>query len=194
MSDSIADQSPATPPATPPAMSRNAVPNILHVIKKSQLNGTEVRNTVFMSCNLRHMDLRGCDISLSTLDDCKLSNCTVSECDLVNSALHETKFAKSSMENCKVITSPLALRRFCPELRKLIFERCIHSCDNTSPVLLVALRGDPELYYEAMKCFYRLNKFRLKLANLSDYGGISKKAAGNIRNLKLEYVANDLES
>ncbi|KAG4441085.1 hypothetical protein IFR05_003439 [Cadophora sp. M221] len=174
MADSIADQSPATPPATPPANPSNGVSKVLAVIKKSQLNGTEVRNTVFISCNLKHI----CPTVLS-------------ECDLVNTVLHETKFAKLSMENCRVTTSPLSIRRFCPELRKLVFERCVHTRDNTSPVLLVALRGNPEFYYEALECFYRQNRFRLKLANLSDYERMSKKASGAIRHLKIDFSQVD---
>jgi len=58
--------------------------------------------------------------------------------------------------------SPLSLRRFPPEIRLMIFCDCIHFQDGKTPAILVALRSDSELYYEALQLFYERNYFTLK--------------------------------
>jgi hypothetical protein len=51
------------------------------------------------------------------------------------------------------------LRRFPPEIRAEIFKHTLGSWDNKTPALIKALRGDHEVYLEAMKVFYRINEF-----------------------------------
>ncbi|CZT50561.1 uncharacterized protein RSE6_11569 [Rhynchosporium secalis] len=118
---------------------------VFRTFEKCQLN----QNTV-ISCTLRHVDLTGCNISCN-LDHCRLSDCTVTTCDLVNTTFHDSESTESWLEDCEIITCPLALRRFSPDLRALIFERCIDFTKKKTPVILVALRGDPELYQEGAK-------------------------------------------
>ncbi|XMA08856.1 hypothetical protein WAI453_001647 [Rhynchosporium graminicola] len=155
---------------------------VFRTFEKCQIN----QNTV-MSCTLRHVDLTGCNISFCNLDHCRLSDCTVTTCDLVNTTFHDSESTESWLEDREIITCPLALRRFSPDLRALIFERCIDFTKKKTPVILVALRGDPELYQEALRCFYRLNMFRIRGQNLSDCEKMSERAVAEMRRLKLSF-------
>ena len=69
------------------------------------------------------------------------------------------------MEACTPATAPLDLRKFAPEIRELIFQRCIDAKHNKSPPILVALRSDPKLYHEALGVFYKLNYFEVNELN-----------------------------
>ncbi|KAL2074850.1 hypothetical protein VTL71DRAFT_8629 [Oculimacula yallundae] len=180
-------ESPPNLSSTPSATTESSLAKSHPIIKTNQLHGHEVRNTVFISCNLRDMNLQGCTVSMSTLDNCKLSKCAVTNCNLVSTALHESKFASSSVERCKITTSPLALRKFPPELRILIFERCIDFEDRITPSILSALRGDPELYSEAIDCFYRLNVIRITEKGLSDCDRMSAVTMRSVRRLHISF-------
>jgi hypothetical protein len=70
------------------------------------------------------------------------------------------------MDNCAMTSSPPAFQRFPPEVRAMIFGRCIDFRKTKTPILLIALRGDEELYTEAIKIFYKLNWFRAFKASL----------------------------
>ena len=87
------------------------------------------------------------------------------------------------MDNCSMTYSPLAIRKFPPEIRAMIFAGCVDNKGYKTPNLLVALRGDREMYEEAVQIFYGLNWFRVKLLTLPDFVSMSKKAIENIRKL-----------
>jgi hypothetical protein len=82
--------------------------------------------------------------------------------------------------------SPLSLRRFPPEIRHMIFCDCVHFKDGKTPAILVALRGDPELYYEALQLFYERNYFTLKWSTVDLYRTMSVNALKNILHLNIE--------
>jgi hypothetical protein len=63
-----------------------------------------------------------------------LSRCSVAEC----------KFSSMSTEDCDITTSPLAFRKFPPEIRAAIFKEA------PTVQLMAALRADTELYHDAM--------------------------------------------
>jgi uncharacterized protein YjbI with pentapeptide repeats len=166
--------------------------------KNSTINGTTIRKTKFTGCTFRHAEIFGSTIAGSTLSNVKLSNCTIdnstltqvhiTNCTVVSSSLldsklHETKIANCSMDNCTMTSSPLALRRFPPEIRAMIFNGCIHFADHKTPAIIIALRGDKEMYEEAIQIFYKLNSFRVKLQNLTDFEAMSIKAIQGIRKL-----------
>ncbi|KAE9378850.1 hypothetical protein N431DRAFT_396722 [Stipitochalara longipes BDJ] len=176
-------------------------------IKNSIIQGTTIRKTSFIGCTLRHADIFGSTISGSILSNVKLSNCaidgstlnvvrltnsTVVSSSLVDSKLHETPIANCSMDNCTMTSSPLAFRKFPPEIRSMIFAGCIDFNHRKTPVVLVALRSDKEIYEEAIQIFYKLNWFRVKLQNLSGFGSMSRKALESIQNFSLSTL--DLEA
>jgi hypothetical protein len=51
------------------------------------------------------------------------------------------------------------LRKFPREIREEIFKLTVGDWENKMPALIKALRGDREVYLEAMKVFYKINKF-----------------------------------
>jgi hypothetical protein len=102
---------------------------------------------------------------------------------LTDSWLHQTKITNCSMDNCSVTYSPLAFRRFLPEIRAMIFSRCVSFRNFKTPVLLVALRCHPELYQEAIAIFYKRNWFHFKLQTLPDLESMSRNAIGHIQKL-----------
>ncbi len=89
------------------------------------------------------------------------------------------------MDNCTMTSSPLAFRKFPPEIRAMIFNGCIHFGGFKTPAIIIALRGDKEMYEEDIQIFYKLNLFRVKLQNLPDFEAMSIKAIQGIRRLAI---------
>ena len=82
--------------------------------------------------------------------------------------------------------SPLALRKLPPEIREMIFRYCVDFTDRKTPPLIVALRGDQELYHEAMKLFYKLNYFTLDKSTAAVCEAMRLNIRQNIQQLKIE--------
>ncbi|KUJ12945.1 uncharacterized protein LY89DRAFT_756189 [Mollisia scopiformis] len=83
-----------------------------------------------------------------------------------NIAGSRAKFTRSTLDDCKVcakdstvvesrtLSHPLALYKFPPEIRNLIYEYAIDGKGRGSP-LIAALRGEPKLYHEALAVLNR---------------------------------------
>jgi hypothetical protein len=57
------------------------------------------------------------------------------------------------------------IRRFAPEIRALIFNNCVYRLwDGSTPPLLIVLRPEPKLYFEALEVFYKINTFEFNLS------------------------------
>jgi hypothetical protein len=154
------------------------------IFQNSTLCGIEIhRGVLVRSSALDHVRIHGCTIADSALKKCKLFNCLVWNCLLIESEIHETRVQRSSMDSCNVTKSPLALRKFPVEVRKLIFQRCLHTCTNRSPSIIVALRCNKELYPEAIKLYYKLNYFRLLSTTVPVCKFTSANALGHVRKL-----------
>jgi hypothetical protein len=125
-------------------------------------------------------------ISDSTLDSCTVFNSTFEACCAIDSKIHECKFAKLKITRCAVSTSPLAFRKFPPEIREMIFKGCLEVVDRKTPILLVALRGDLELYQEAIKLFKRVTAFQLDKKMCARFKTLSDSALSNISMLEIE--------
>lgn len=62
---------------------------------------------------------------------------------------------KDQLQVCTTTKFPLALRNFAPEIWSLILKYCVWPVGyNKFPPIVTALRGDNELYQEALKIFY----------------------------------------
>jgi uncharacterized protein YjbI with pentapeptide repeats len=175
-------------------------------IEKSTLNGLTIRKTILKNCLLRHVKIHASTISNSSMyrctvytstisDECSFENCnvlnsTINGCTAIDSNIHESTFRKVKMNRCKITTSPLALRQFTPEIRARIFGYCTpqKSWASKTPEVLIALRGDSELYQEALRAFYKQNWFRLNFRNFSKTELMSKKSVENINKLSISYV------
>src|ERR1700709_2617764 len=59
-------------------------------------------------------------------------------------------------------TTFFRLRDLPIEIRILIFRLCVATPDNNqTPALIKALRGDPQLYHEALEVYYAINTFTM---------------------------------
>lgn len=79
-----------------------------------------------------------------------------------------------------------ALRDYPPEIRELIFTAAIESSGET-PALIVALRGDKELYYEALQILYRDCTFVVTAKNKDAFMRLSKSAVATIQRFGLQF-------
>lgn len=61
------------------------------------------------------------------------------------------------------------------------------SWSGKTPALLVALRGDQELYHEVLELFYRRNTFALHSANNWKTGDMSIAALQSVRALIVDF-------
>jgi hypothetical protein len=57
------------------------------------------------------------------------------------------------------------LRKLLPEIRYMIFKLTLAEWKGKTPVLIKALRGDQEMYFEALAVFYRINTFTSSYRN-----------------------------
>jgi hypothetical protein len=53
----------------------------------------------------------------------------------------------------------ITLRRFPAEIRQAIFKLTVGDWEGKTPALIKALRGDREMYLEAMEVFYKINTY-----------------------------------
>ena len=167
-------------------------PDMESEISDTTLTGSRLslRRTAFVNSTLSKLN-----ITTSTLTTCSLSNCTIStstikdctlsNCNITNSTLHESPFVKSKLSGCQVTTSPLALRRFPTELRDMIFKDCLQIEEGKSPALLIALRGDKELYEEALEVYYKTNYCSMGKAMIQRINDLSPKAISRIKDIRI---------
>jgi uncharacterized protein YjbI with pentapeptide repeats len=145
----------------------------IDIIENSTLSGLTIRKTILKNCVLRQVKIHAstvsnssmyqCTVHTSTISEecsfgkCNVLNSTISGCTATDSDIHESTFVKTKMNRCKITTSLLALRRFAPEIRAKIFRYCTlwNFWKPKIPEIIVALRGDGELYQEALRAFYK---------------------------------------
>lgn len=93
-------------------------------------------------------------INNSILNNVKFRNATIRRCVLHHCFLEDCIPLNSVLKHCQDIKSPIALRRFAPEIRLLIFDYIIEG-DGKIPLLMKALIGDQVLYREALGVLYK---------------------------------------
>ncbi|KUJ12944.1 uncharacterized protein LY89DRAFT_197357 [Mollisia scopiformis] len=103
------------------------------------------RNVTYTNSELRFCSIDGGFVTHSSLSDCELER---------QSGLF------FRIKDCQVISHPLALRKFIPEIRDLIFEYALAGNGKDSS-LIAALRGEPKLYHEALEVLRKTCVFRL---------------------------------
>ncbi|KAK0129541.1 hypothetical protein ONS96_000106 [Cadophora gregata f. sp. sojae] len=192
------------------------LPEMENEISSTTLKGPDLRfrRTTFFKASLHELTittstltsciLTNSTISSSTIKDCTISNCNIAnstlvDCKLTNCNLQESPFVKSKLSGCQVTTSSLTLRKFPFELRGMIFKDCLKIEGGKSPQLIVALRGDKELYEQALEVYYKVNYLTLPNDNQIEYlERISAKALSRVSMLRVntppEYEAIKLLS
>lgn len=82
----------------------------------------------------------------------------------------------------------LGLRAFPPEIREVIFNFSnALTWTGKTPALLMALRGDWQLYAEALDYFYKKNVFRLHAGNEWQTGDMAISALQSIKALRIDF-------
>ncbi|PVH74573.1 hypothetical protein DL98DRAFT_537358 [Cadophora sp. DSE1049] len=137
------------------------------------LHKLSITASTFTCCNLVKTNITGSTIKNCTLSNCNISNSTLVDCKLTNSTLHESPFVKSKLSGCHVTTSIVS---------------------GKSPALLVALRGDKELYEQALAVYYQVNYLELESWQSYDIHAnivksLSAKARFNVRMLRIKHRA-----
>lgn len=112
-------------------------------------------------------------------------NCNIWNSEVSNVVIHaNNKWSNTSTNRCVTIQSPLAFRKFPPELRETIFRQAIleyiglFDGYRTTTPLIAALRGDPALYLEAvgvlrrdvlvpLDCLYRGPSIPLTISSMA---------------------------
>ncbi|KAF4628089.1 hypothetical protein G7Y89_g10064 [Cudoniella acicularis] len=137
--------------------------------------------TTFQFCTLSNLTIETSNIYGSTLYNCDISNSTIQDSKVFNCRLHHIEATNSAVGAKSVFTtSPLALRRFPPEIRELIYKLSLRWRGQT-PRLLQALCGDPELYYKALAVMTRFNIFVLRKQNFNPAINMAMSVCKNIR-------------
>jgi hypothetical protein len=80
------------------------------------------------------------------------------------------------------------------EAREMIFQLSLADTwtdwNRKTPSLLVALRGQKELYFQALEVFLRTNSFHLTDCNILKFKAMPEKVLSNIRALHITSVHN----
>ncbi len=80
------------------------------------------------------------------------------------------------------------LRTFPPEIREMIFNYSnVLNWTGKTPALLVALRGDREIYNEALEICHKNNTFKLHRGNEWKTGDMAIAALRSIRTLEIDF-------
>jgi DNA repair exonuclease SbcCD nuclease subunit len=130
---------------------KNATINDAIFRENCTLDHAAINNSIFNDVKLKHSIIQHCVLHYCVLEFCTASN--------------------SVLKHCQVIKSPLALRRFAPEIRMLIFDYVIEGHGKT-PKLVKALRGDQVMYREALEVLYKKSPIPLSFAKKMSPGDI----------------------
>ena len=85
----------------------------------------------------------------------------------------------------KIQNTSKGFRTFPPEIREMIFQPCLEG-EGNRPALLAALRGDRELYAEAICLFYKANNTCvMSPRNVNSFRDMSERALESIKKVKV---------
>ena len=128
-------------------------------IEKQSIEGKTYWDITIDSCTLRSAKLIRCSISTSRLYNCHLSNCTITASTILDSDLYDSALYCCIEEGCS--SSSSLLRKFPPEIRAMTFRYAvqkpgegIYRVGRWVPAIVTALRGDMELFSEALRIHY----------------------------------------
>jgi hypothetical protein len=140
------------------------------------------------NCTLRNVELHNSTVTGSTLRNCCLYDCTIHTSKLHKSFIFGAKaMLKCELNDTEICASLPELKKFSVEVREMIFKEVLEGCWNgKAPGLLVALRGHPDLYFEALAIFRKVNTFMLDWNSRYIFERMTNSALGGITNLEIE--------
>jgi hypothetical protein len=108
---------------------------------------------------------------------------------MTNNSTLATEFPglDTALAQFEITSSPKAclFRKFPPEIREIIFKEAIE-WDGKMPNLIVALRGDPELYFEAHEVLCKSNVFIMSNRNEAGRKLMPSNVYKSIHRLRIE--------
>jgi hypothetical protein len=88
----------------------------------------------------------------------------------------------------EIVQTRSLLQKLPPELREKIFKPNLQFrvWSAKFPALIAALRGEPNLYSEALAILYKINQFKLNTCNELHFRSCHQMVLGNIRHLFID--------
>jgi uncharacterized protein YjbI with pentapeptide repeats len=166
-------------------------------IRLCKLTNVEIHRSQIVNrskINEKPPPISQCRIQTSRVESEEIRDCILNDCKLLvdvafNVQLQDCMFERAPIRHARglhITRSPLAFRKFPPEIRLLIFaEALADTWWGKTPHLITALRVDPVLYYEAMEVFISTNSFTLSPRNEKSPQLMSVKAWQNIQHMEL---------
>jgi uncharacterized protein YjbI with pentapeptide repeats len=149
-------------------------------IEYSKISAAIVTNGLIQCCS----EIWNAELHRMVVHSCDIINTTVARSGLSKSALYECKLINNSIRDSEVTTSPLAFRKFPTEVRQIIFREALEGMVYTSE-LIVALRGDPQLYFEILEVLGKTCFFKISPRNEESRKSMALDVYKNIQNLSL---------
>jgi hypothetical protein len=150
-----------------------------------QITGINVRAFEIRNASLFDCEIFASKIFHSSLKKCKVFNSEIDASNIFDSKLHEVKLAGCGTVCCKISTASLALRRFPPEIRRMILDLCINPDFGITPPVVIALRGEPQLYGEALETWDKKCVVLLYPAIYKDFKKLPKVRRKAIKAVRL---------
>lgn len=141
--------------------------------------GSEVHGGLFKSRQILNSGISEAAFVEGELTDREAQKGTFHETSFVECELSE----EMSVPDGKKVSAPLTFRWFPVEIRKIIFDNAIEDETFSVPNLVVALRGDSKLYFEAFEVLYKKSYVPVQAVHL--LGNFARK---KVTRLFLEYV------
>lgn len=150
-----------------------------------QIEGIAVRGYEIRNANLWNCQIYTSKISHSALHSCKIYSSKIEYSNIFHTTLHEVKHARCGLSCCETSKASLALKRFPPELRNMILAACIQPLFGITPNVVIALRGEPQLYQEALGAWDAQCVVSLKPETYGQYEELVMKRGRQITAVRL---------
>lgn len=160
----------------------------LSKLSNSTLNGGTHYQTHATGCSLTNVEFHTSRIQKSKLHNCRVYDCEMIDCEVTSTTIYGGNTLKCQFDKTTFRHSPPSLSKLPIEIRKLIFKPCLEWSGKT-PEPLAALRGDKQLYGEALAIFNEINTFHIDGDTHLDIGdsfqALSESVRRNLKHLEL---------
>jgi hypothetical protein len=156
------------------------------ILSNSTVTSLILHKSTLTACTLRDLTIHDSTISGSTLTNCRIHasvlKCT---CNIEGSTLYKCKIYGTkgiegcAFQDCELMSDACTLKKIPVGVRKMIFELCLErKSEEKGCALIAALRGQGEIYQDALEVFTKGNSFQFKegdkeFLNVMPYGIVS---------------------
>jgi uncharacterized protein YjbI with pentapeptide repeats len=150
-------------------------------IESTEISGALITGGFLEYC----LNIQNSEIHRAIVYTCDLLHSTVAHSGLYKTKVYECKLSKNISKDSEITTSPLTLRKFPTEIRQIIFRNTFEFAGRYTPDLIVALRGEPKLYFEALEVLGKTCFFEISTRNDKTRPSMGEEAYKSIRKLSL---------